>query len=226
VGAEPRNCFSAYDVDLEAPDQIIPILDPDHPDYGPTPGGMTFRVNPQGPKFFKIASAAVIACMPISPSRDLGLELTGPGPAAAEILKALYATIDPGSADNARIARRLENKLAYAMQNTSIEIRFFHSNREPPLVPHDRPPDKEQFRYLQELGWQDPITVTVKHDLALLPGPGRLLAREVSHPDGSPDEVSQKIQQSGGVYVYPLEASATLGNEGEQSVIPYGYYVY
>jgi len=30
----------------------------------------------------------------------------------------------------------------------------------------------------------------------------------------------------GDVYVYPLEASAMLGNEGEKSVIPYGYYVY
>jgi hypothetical protein len=30
----------------------------------------------------------------------------------------------------------------------------------------------------------------------------------------------------GDVYVYPLEASATLGNEGEKSVWPYGYVEY
>ena len=230
LGEEPENCISAYAIESEAPYTAEPVWDPDSSAFGPSDGddveGLTYVVAPQGEKYEKIFTAAVLACMPISPSRDLGLSPQGSGPTVAAIVKKAYASMAPDSAGNSRIGARIDNKLAYAMQNTSIEIRFFHSNREPPLVPHDRPPDKEQFRYLQELGWQDPITVTVKHDLALLPGPGRLLAREVSHPDGSPDEVSQKIQQSGGVYVYPLEASATLGNEGEQSVIPYGYYVY
>ena len=226
VGTEPENCFAAYAVDPTATDQVIPILDPDNPDYGPTSGGMTFLVVPGSPKQLKIALAAVMACTPISPSRDLGLSLTGPGPAAAEILKSLYASIDPGSQSNARIPRRLENKLAYAIQNTSVEIRFFHSNQEPPLVPYDRAWDRDAFRYLRELGWQDPITVTVKHDLALLPGPGRLLAREQPTPDGSPDEISSTIRAEGGVYKYPLQASATLGNEGDKSVVRYVYQAY
>ena len=124
---------------------------------------------------------------------------------------------------------RLENKLAYALEATQIEIRFYHTHRypEPPLVPYpDLDDNRNDFTVefmSNELGWQDPITVKVKHQLALLPGPGRLLARWVRRPDGSHDTVAEMIGRVGKVYVYPLEASATMGNEGEKSVIPYQY---
>ena len=52
-------------------------------------------------------------------------------------------------------------------------------------------PDEVLFR--NEFGWQDPITVTVKYHLALLPGPGRLLARYVAGPGGAADRVAQAI---------------------------------
>jgi len=224
VGDEPENCFAAYMLDPEVPEeeQELPILDPDHPDYGPTSGGMTFLVVPGSPKYLKIASAAVMACMPICPSRDVGLQLSGPGPDAAQIINSLYGSMVPEEDQNEFVPGYLERKLAYAIENTSVEIRFYHSNREPPLIPHYRPKDLEEFRYLREMGWQDPITVTVKHKLALLPGPGRLLAKEVQTPDGSPDEISETIQEhkEGGVYKWPLEATATLGNEGQKSVVP------
>jgi hypothetical protein len=105
-------------------------------------------------------------------------------------------------------------------------VRFFHSNTEPPLrdyrlwVLDDR---GQPIGYEpNELAWRDPITVTVYHNMALLPGPGRFLAR--TEPRMARDEVAETIQGAGsddGVYKYPLEASATLGNEGEKSVIPY-----
>ena len=82
-GPEWENCISWCYVDPEAPDQVLPILDPTDPDYGPTDGGVTFVVVPGSPKYQKIAAAAVMACMPICPSRDLGLGLPGDGPAAA-----------------------------------------------------------------------------------------------------------------------------------------------
>jgi hypothetical protein len=106
-----------------------------------------------------------------------------------------------------------------------VEIRFFHKNEEPPLVTYYEPDDLGEF-YFNEVGWQDPITVTVRHNLALLPGPGRMLARYVIGPAGQPDEVSAKINKQGNVYTYPLHASATIGNEGEKSVISYGYVAY
>ena len=223
-GAELENGISAYYPDPEATDQVVPILDPDDESYGPADGGMTMLVAPGSPKYEKIVSAAVMACVPISPSRDLGLGLSGRGGLAGAILKEAYRSMAPDSVLNTRIPRRLENKLAYALENTWIEIRFFHMNSEPPLVTYLLPRDIGEFHF-NELGWQNPITVNVRHDMALLPGPGRLLARKVRRPDRSPDEVAEKIERSGNVYVYSLTASATLGNEGEKSVIPYAYHL-
>jgi hypothetical protein len=132
------------------------------------------------------------------------------------------------------VPRRLQNKLAYALKHTKVEIRFYHKNEELPLVTYFLPDDPGEF-YFNEVGWQDPITVTVKHDLALLPGPGRLLARRAGGSSGSsdssgssgsgaePDRVSESIQKEDRVYTYPLKASATVGNEGEKSVIAYEY---
>jgi len=223
--AEGRNCISFYYPDPDARDQTIPIFNPDDPNYGPTGGGMTYVIEPGSPKYDKISSAAVMACMSVCPSRDLGLELTDWGGMGAEIIKRAYAAMVPKSQLNTRIPTRLENKLAYALRATRVEMRFYHKNSEPPLTTYWIPYDENQFRF-NELGWQDQITVTVKHDLALLPGPGRFLARRVRNPDGSPDRVSEGIQRVEGVYVYQLKASATMCNEGEKSVIPYLYQTY
>ncbi len=232
-GGEWRNCISEVEVDPDAPDNVPP-LDPFDENSGPSDGGVTYLIKPGSQKYEKIHSAAVLACMPISPSRDLGIEPRGSGPLTAEILQGAYGSMVPDSAANPRIPARLRNKLAYAQDHTEIEIRFYHSNDsggphpDPPLhVPpeyseYGRFDDRGQF-YPNEVGWQDPITVTVKHDLALLPGPGRLLARFVVGSDGKPDKLAEKIRREGNVYLFRLTASATLGNEGETSVIPYAY---
>ena len=60
-----------------------------------------------------------------------------------------------------------------------------------------------------ELGWQDPVTVTVRHEMALLPGPGRLLALGT-------DRLAEKIGRRGRVYAYPLEATITMDIEGRE----------
>jgi hypothetical protein len=218
---EGPNCISSYAPDPEATDQVFPVLDPQSPSYGPSGGGVTYLVQPGGPKYEKIASAAVLACMPISPSRDLGFTVPS-GTAADDVLKAAYAALVPSSASNGAIPTRLDHKLAYAMSNTTVEVRFFHSNHEPPPVTYFLPDDPGEF-YCNEVGWQDPITVTVKYNLALLPGPGRLLATYVVGPGGAPDQVSQAITNHGNFYSYPLTASITMGNQGEKPVIPYVY---
>jgi len=140
----------------------------------------------------------------------------------ASVLKNAYGTLAPSSSSNGAIGPRLDHKLAYAMQNTDVQIRFFHKNQELPLQTYYLPDDPNEF-YFNEVGWQDPLTVTVKHNLALLPGPGRLLARYVAGPGGAPDQVSQSITNRGTFYTYPLTASITMGNEGEKPVIPYVY---
>ena len=79
--AEPEGpcCISSYAVDPDAPDQVAPELDPNAADYGPGSGGLTYKIEPGSPKFDKIASAAILACVPISPSRDLGLQAPSGG---------------------------------------------------------------------------------------------------------------------------------------------------
>jgi hypothetical protein len=219
LDTEPENCISEHDLDPEAPNQVMPSPD------GPTEGGLTFIVHPAGAKYEKIRDAAVLACMPICPSRDLGLGLSGEDRSTVEIVKAAFGSMAPGIEGTSGVPRRLENKLAYARRHTAVEVRFYHPNNEPPHWP---PPlafleryDPDDYFAHNELGWQDEITVTVRHNMALLPGPGRLLARAVRNPDGSPDEVSQQIRSMDNVHTYPLTASATLGNEGEKSVKPY-----
>jgi hypothetical protein len=49
-----------------------------------------------------------------------------------------------------------------------------------------------------------------------------MLARYVAGSSGT-DKVAAAIQNQGGVYTYPLQALATIGNEGEKSVVTYVY---
>jgi hypothetical protein len=223
LDTEQENCVSLYTPDLEAADQQIPVIDQDDLNFRPTDGGVTYVVLPGSLKYDKIASAAVMACMPICPSRDLGLSLSGQDFAATRILETAYLTMIPSATNNARIPRRLENKLAYARQNTAVEIRFFHPNSEPPLEYRD--PDSNEFHF-NELGWQDVVTVKVTHRMALLPGPGRMLARRVTSPNDDRDELAERIERVEDVYTYPLTASASLGLEGEKSVLRYEYRAY
>ena len=82
------------------------------------------------------------------------------------------------------IGPRLDHKLAYAIQNTQVEIRFFHKNGEPPLQTYNEPDDPNEF-YSNEVGWQDPITVTVKYQFPLLPGAGRLLGMSLRRAEAT-----------------------------------------
>ncbi len=190
------------------------------PDNAGIPGtGEQYTIVPGSPKYQKIEMAAVLACMPLAPSRDLGLAVDGP---ERDALHRIYRGLDPAYETNSRIPARIDNKFAYAREATRIKLSFLHKDDgiEPPLAPWMVPPDIFEF-YPNEVGWQDPIQVTVTHQFALLPGPGRLLAREVTSYDGRPDTVAASIFVRRGVYVRELTATATLGNEGLKSVAPY-----
>ena len=94
--ADPEGpcCISSYSVDPDAPDQVPPELNPNAADYGPGSGGQTYKIEPGSPKFDKIASAAILACVPISPSRDMGL--SEPSTAQMDsVMKDAYATLAP-----------------------------------------------------------------------------------------------------------------------------------
>lgn len=192
--------------------------------------GEIYKITPgDSPKFEQIRRAAALACLPIAPSRDLGLGTNGDGTDTA--LVAAFAALSPTAASNSRVPVRLVNKWAYANRETTIEMQTFHrryentSTRladEPPLInptPHiPESPFKEN-----EIGWRDQIRVTVYHQFALLPGPGRLLARRANE-SAVVDRVSPTIQSRGNsVYTIPLSATATMVGEGEKSVRPYVY---
>ncbi len=211
--SEGPNCISSYAPDPNAADQAFPL------DTGPSGGGLTYLVSPGSPKYQKIASAAVLACAAISPSRDLGFSVPGGAPNIGPTLKSAYAALAPSSQSNAAVPGRLDHKLAYAWNNTSVELRFYHKNQEPPLIAYTwiapvLPNDGFHF-YANEIGFQDVLTVTVTHQLALLPGPGRLLFHGINQNISS--------QNNGQFYTYPLTASISMGNEGEMSMVPYDY---
>lgn len=174
--------------------------------------GVTYTISPGGPKYERIRMAAVLACMAVSPSRDTGH--TVPQQLADELatMNSVYEALAPESAANPKIAERLHNKLAYSVANTRVDVTFLHKEREPPIARWNIPHDREEF-YYNEVGWQDPIQVSVTHDLCLLPGPGRLLATPLR---SGVDNVAPTIGQRDRYYVRSLTASAILGNEGEK----------
>jgi len=192
---------------------------------GPTSGGVTYLMASGGAKYEKIQAAAALACLPICPSRSTGLTTAETG--TLQSLQTAYRAIAPSAAGATN--SRLANKLAWAAAATELQVTFYHSNQDPPLIMYDTvgnpyyPSVSTAVYEFQpnEMGWQDPITVKVTHHLCLLPGPGSLLARVVGST--ATDQVAAKIQKLGTVYTYALEASATLGNEGLKSVIPYSH---
>jgi len=239
---EGWNCVNAYD-DPAVPDgQVSP------PYGGPSEGGKTHLLNDsdsfgrswdaKSAKFKKIRMAAAMACMAVSPSRAYpGIELRDAE--TYDALRAAYAAVTPQSF-NSGVAYRLRNKLAYTLAegNLTVDVHFYHSDRELPLsrpfvLGHNPPsnlgvtPDVNEFRSGREVGWQDPITVEVKYKLALLPGPGRLLARYGKlGPEAQQSARARsraKADVYSDVYAWDLSASATLGNEGEKPAYAHYY---
>jgi len=183
-------------------------------------------------KYQKVFVAAVLACAPISPSRDLGHQLQGDAARVPDVVNALYRTMVPDSQINARIPHRIQNKIAYSYWNTELLIGFTDKNtRQGPSYNPRLPvrlPNGELIRVWDphEVGWQDPVTITVYHHFALLPGPGRFLAKYIVRESGQSDLVSPHIQSRpdrnpSEVYTTPIVASATMTNEGFKPVLSY-----
>ena len=75
--------------------------------------------------------------------------------------------------------------------------------------PYNIAPYPDEFQF-NEIGWQDQITVTVKYNLALLPGPGRLLARYIAGIGGQQGSRNQRLQRRLHLSAYaPRPRSAT-----------------
>ncbi|MCC6123752.1 MAG: hypothetical protein IT426_02220 [Pirellulales bacterium] len=259
---EGPNCIGSYRPDPDAALQAFPVIP--HPETftlngrdvivenvgeGPVDGGVTYLIASSGSKYEKILSAAVLACMPISPSRSAGYALDAAPPllqanappgdtsalAAGLILEEAYRSMSPSSAANSAVPERLRNKLAYSLNNTTVELRFYHQNYEPPLKmdtdgsplgPYLIGPEPYEFAS-NELGRQDLVIVKVTHQFALLPGPGRMLARYGLLGQNARSDAEMRRASKASVYKdtysYAITASAALNVEGEKSVISYVY---
>jgi hypothetical protein len=182
-----------------------------------------YQVAPDTSKFEKIRLAAVSAVLSICPSRNTGITMDSTSLAITDSLEHSYQAMSPASASNSRIPTRLRNKLAYALQNTEVEIEVRHKDSEPELEAVDI--NGTPFFAFNEYGWQDQLVVTVSHNFALLPGPGRFLAKSTPRRDGDPsnsrDNVAARIRRENGIFVYPMSATVRLNNEGQRSVLPY-----
>jgi len=195
-------------------------------------------------KLNKMFSAAVMALAPISPSHAYVEPVTCPScPVQTDVVQAIYQQFDSIAASNSKIPERLRNKLSYATWNTSLDIAFIAKDYErgPTYNPRVlRVVDgviatNETGEYVRdwnrnEIGWQDPIIVRVTHDFALLPGPGRFLAKFIVGGDGRQDAVAPTIQRQAAfdrvpllepVHTTPISATVTLINEGFKPLLSY-----
>lgn len=201
-------------------------------------------------KYRKVWSAAAIACIPISPSRDMKTGDTSSYIASG--IKSLYTAMVPSAANNQRLPKRIENKVSYTAAATWIVISGLDRDgtRGPTYNPYpgyyvtQRDPITNQLVDVwipwnpNEVGWEDPVTLSVWHKFSLLPGPGRFLASKLPPQSGqfggTQDTVSQKIQKNPEYksksydgerdlteYYTVLTAAVTLSNEGLKSVMPY-----
>jgi len=170
-------------------------------------------------KYYRIWSAAAMACMPIAPSHQYmtpsAMQQIGAQNGVTIPMTMLYHALVPKAANNPQIANRIRNKAAYAYDHTLIVISgqdlslnglngptYNPVNHPPPTDPFSPEPMGTSQTWLyrrSEIGWQDPITVKVQFDFPLLTGPGRFLSpgkfmsTKLSPADGTPDKVSRRI---------------------------------
>ncbi len=184
-------------------------------------------------KWRKVHSAAVMACAAISPSRTL--YSGNMSSALANEVTTLFRSMSPMTANNPMIPLRVQNKLAYSFRNTFIRIEGVDKDSTQGPTYNPRPGVFDANGNLVrpwspwEIGWEDPITITVQHNFALLPGPGRFLATRTPAPDGTPDRTSPTINRPQGnttepLYTTNLLAQATMTNEGLKSTMHFVQY--
>ena len=174
------------------------------------------------PKFDEIWTAAVLACLPIAPSRNVAFtDAPYSVGALRDALFAAYPLFDKATATNSQILVRLDRKLRYCANFTRVALTFTDRSSGPARGGNEQsynPVGHPSVTYRPwEAGWQDTVTVTVMHDFRLLPGPGRWLAARLANND----PIARRVYQTGNIRQVTLAASTTMTLEGLKSVRPY-----
>lgn len=217
----------------------VPFYEPQNRIQGVTyiAEGPVVAIDPdiQSTKFQHIRTAAVMAVAPFGPSRDLGLTPQSPAiQRAVTSTKNIYHALVP-NANDPRINARISNKLAWADLNTRVYLQWKspHNGRAGPDVfwgPSYNPVGHPRHQWdPYEVGWQDAVTVYVLHRFALLPGPGRWLAKKLVWTNNLPFWIREFVPEpfldqdadSTGTYTVVIPASATMTNEGLKSTHPF-----
>lgn len=202
---------------------------------------MTVQNGQASTKYQKIVLAATLPCLTISPSRSAGSSLTLPTEfqKTLDALTKLYPKVVADSKKQAKVSGRLRNKLTYAANFTTVDLLWQNVAHDVPDIvdgptynPYQHPWSGAPDWNPNEVGFRDPVTVVVRHQFALLPGIGRILATPLEPNPGSQslsqaseDRTARRVtRRSAGdseLYTIELEASATFVNEGYKSVIRY-----
>jgi hypothetical protein len=194
-------------------------------------------------KMHRIWRTAALACAPLAPSRLV--TKSEPLPTyLSEAASEAWLLLAPRLVKSAYYKQRLQRQVDYSIHNTLVMVRGRDADGAsgPTYNPYPghyiRQYDQSVGQTVDvwvpwdpfELGWEDPVTVSVYHNFALLPGPGRFLSEKLVAPR-TPDLVSRHLrEQQGanhplgyqrGLYVVTLEAHSTLQIEGLKSVMPY-----
>lgn len=191
-------------------------------------------------KYQKVMLAGIIPCLTISPSRttSAGSQLPTQLQYTYDALNKLYPVVDPKSKSNGKISQRLRNKLAYAANYTTVELKWQNINHPVPDImdgptynPFAHPALNVPPWNPNEIGFRDPITVSVKHQFALLPGIGHILWNAIDKTDATrkaeqadDDRAASRVSlqsRTDDLYTVQLEASATFVNEGFKSLVRY-----
>lgn len=172
-------------------------------------------------KLREIWSAAALGCVSISPSRATSSQATSSlASSAAGSLTAVARAIDSSAAANGQMPARMANKANYSFSNTSVVLHFDDRSSTPSaageIATYNPVGHPTATHVSSEVGWQDPVRITVKHKFALLPGPARWLVKGIANSDG-------RIVMDNGVYKTTLSATATMTVEGLQSLRPRTY---
>ena len=143
-------------------------------------------------------------------------------------MKNVYGTLAPSSSANSQ-NRPADRPQAGVRHRRTRRWKFASSTRtrnrrwRPTTLGDDINDDLHPNFYPNEVGWQDTITVKVKYQFPLAAWSGPIAGQVRRSPAAANDKVAEAIQKHGGVYTYPLEAEATIGNEGEKSAVTYVY---
>ena len=171
-------------------------------------------------KMREIHAAAAQACVAISPARTI----QGPRAGVGEVAEAVDAFLAFEQLSNdPRLARwrtAASNRWSYAFGNTRVRLAFLSQPRQTPTYNPIGHPVVEHRT--SEAGWDESITLCVRHEVALVPGPGRWLFQRVVW-GSAPRNMAANWRGSGRHDRTPVIGSATLTLAGIKSNRPFQY---